>query len=108
MNKNNDVINIPGKDALYILSEVEYILISLKNIARYYFNGIEQNVIDDKLLNSYFKETTKFIDDKNITHRLAEIRRGITENFNTDLGDDDMDDIEREIEKIKCWEKPGD
>ncbi|MGD1287271.1 hypothetical protein [Escherichia coli] len=92
MNKNNDVINIPGKDALYILSEVEYILISLKNIARYYFNGIEQNVIDDK----------------NITHRLAEIRRVITENFNTDLGDDDMDDIEREIEKIKCWEKPGD
>ncbi|HAM0380999.1 TPA: hypothetical protein H7009_004921, partial [Escherichia coli] len=82
--------------------------ISLKNIARYYFNGIEQNVIDDKLLNSYFKETTKFIDDKNITHRLAEIRRVITENFNTDLGDDDMDDIEREIEKIKCWEKPGD
>ncbi|HCD3992007.1 TPA: hypothetical protein NBP30_004536, partial [Escherichia coli] len=55
-----------------------------------------------------FKETTKFIDDKNITHRLAEIRRVITENFNTDLGDDDMDDIEREIEKIKCWEKPGD
>ena len=40
MNKNNDVINIPGKDALYILSEVEYILISLKNIARYYFRKL--------------------------------------------------------------------
>lgn len=108
MNKNNEIINIPGKDALYILSEVEYMLISLRNIARYYFNGVEQNVIDDELLQSYFKETTKFIDDKNITQRLSEIRKVITEKFNTVLGDDDMDDIEREMEKIKYWEKPGD
>lgn len=48
------------------------------------------------------------IDDKNITHRLAEIRKVIAERFNTDLGDDDMDDIEREMEKIKYWEKLGD
>lgn len=108
MYKNNEIINIPGKDALYILSEVDYMLISLRNIARHYFHGIEQNVIDDKLMNSYFIETAKFIDDKNITQRLAEIRKVITEKFNTDLGDDDMDDIEREMEKIKYWEKPGD
>lgn len=43
-----------------------------------------------------------------IPHRLAEIRKVITERFNTDQGDDDMDDIEREMEKIKYWEKLGD
>ncbi|WP_241176407.1 hypothetical protein [Citrobacter portucalensis] len=108
MNKNNEVISMPGEDALYILSEVEYMLISLRNIARYYFNGVDQNIVDDKLLHSYFKETTRFIDDRNITCRLAEIRKIITEKFNADLGEDDMDDIEREMEKINYWEKPGD
>ncbi|WP_312633034.1 hypothetical protein [Pseudescherichia sp.] len=108
MNKKNEIISMPGEDALYILREVEYMLISLRNIARYYFDGVEDNVIDNKLLHSYFRETTRFIDDGNITHRLAEIRRVITEKFYSDLGEDDMDDIEREMEKIKYWEKPGD
>jgi len=92
MLEENEKINLTGEEAITILSEVEYILISLRNIARYY----------------YHKETTNFIDKNNVTHRLALIRRVVSEKFNDELGDDDMDDIERELEKLQCWEKPGD
>lgn len=64
--------------------------------------------ISKEIFLSYFKETTEFIDNNNITHRLAKIRKIITEKFNDALGNDDMDDIEREMVKIKFWEKPGD
>lgn len=107
MNKDNEHIELTGDEALSILREINYLLISLRDIARYYYhsqNGIDitNNDID------YCKETTGFIDRNKITHRLAYIRMIITKKFNTDLGEDDMDDIEREMEKIKYWEKPGD
>ena len=107
MLEENEKINLTGEEAITILSEVEYILISLRNIARYYYHK-EYGEVTDSEKNQYYQETTNFIDKNNVTHRLALIRRVVSEKFNDELGDDDMDDIERELEKLQCWEKPGD
>lgn len=108
MNSKNERIELSKSEAIKVLSEVEYILISLRNIANYYFYSTNNNV---DLLN-YHKETTRFIDENNVTQRLADIRYIITEKFDDELGDDDsdddMDDIEREMTKVNLWEKPGD
>lgn len=106
INESNHSINIKGEDALIVLGEIDFILIPLRNIARYYFNDSEGEGIDSHKLLSYYKETTKFIDNENITFRLAEIRKIITMRFNLSIGDDNMDDIERAMNKIKYWEHP--
>jgi hypothetical protein len=107
MLKDNEKIILSGTEAINILSEVEYMLISLRNIARHYYDNAGENVSDEMKL-EYCSETTRFIDEKEITYRLAKIRAIVSEKFNNDIGDDDMDDIEREMEKIKYWIKPGD
>ncbi|WP_296181166.1 hypothetical protein [Pseudomonas sp. UBA1879] len=103
----NEMIELSGGEAILIIKEVEYLLISLNKIAEYYYNdertiSIEQTGID------YALETTRFIDQSQITRRLAKIRRIVSEKFDNTLGSDDMDDIERELEIMKYWERPGD
>lgn len=107
MKAENEQIQLIGEEALAILSEVEYILISLRDIARHYYHG---ETICDAAENelAYCRETTGFIDRNRVTHRLAKVRAILSAKFNDELGDDDMGDLEREMEKIRCWEKPGD
>lgn len=104
MLKSNERISLSGDDAIEILSEVEYMLISLRDIARYHFQNNAELDMQSQI--AYQRDTCSFIDDNNITHRLAKIRKIISEKFDDSLGDDDMDDIEREMEKIVCW-KPA-
>ena len=101
MLKENELITLTGCEAIDIIREVNYILISLNNIAHYYYN--ETTITDSSRL-EYEKETTNFIDNNKITYKLAEVRRVLSSKFNDELGDD----IEREAEKTKYWEKPGD
>jgi len=107
MLKDNEKIILSGQEAIDALSEIEYILISLRDIARYYYTEPDGS-ISAEMRQEYCAETTRFIDENNITRRLAKVRGIISENFNDGLGEDDMDDIERAMEKIKYWEKPGD
>jgi hypothetical protein len=39
---------------------------------------------------------------------LNKVRSILCAGFDEGLGDDDMDDIERVVEKLKFWRKPGD
>lgn len=107
MIEKNEMIELSGGDAILIIKEVEYVLVSLNKIAEYYYCGEaaecqEQTAID------YAIETTRFIDQNQITRRLAKVRRIISEKFDNELGSDDMDDVERELELLKYWERPGD
>lgn len=99
MIKKNEKIVLSGKEAIKILKEIEVILISLHDMGSYYM---------DKDIREYEKETTRFVDEWKITHRLAKIRGVLSGKFDNTLGDDDMDDLERSMEKLKYWEKPGD
>ncbi|NRT79275.1 hypothetical protein [Clostridium beijerinckii] len=99
MMKQNEQITLSGYEAIEILKEIEVILISLHDMGSYYIQ---------KDIREYEKETTRFIDECKVTHRLAKIRGILAEKFDNTLGDDDMDDLERVIEGLKYWKKPGD
>lgn len=103
--KENEVISLSGEEAVKILTDVECILISLRDIARHYYDNVDGEITSEHRA-SYCEETTKFIDENEITKKLANIRRVISEKFNPEPGDDEMDDIERELVKIHYW-KPG-
>ena len=100
--KDNEKIHLSGEEAIDILNEVEYMLISLRDIARHYYDNAD-GCISDQHRALYCEETTRFIDEGGVTKRLAKIREKITGKFNLELGDDDMDDIERAMESLKYW-----
>ncbi|VVM91816.1 hypothetical protein PS655_02857 [Pseudomonas fluorescens] len=93
LEKNKQIV-LNGKDALEVLADIEFILISLHKMGSYYA---------DKPVEDYRKATTDFIDNEKVTQRLAKVRKIISKNFDSTLGDDDMDDIERHLEEIKFW-----
>ena len=93
LEKNKKTI-LTGEDALEALANIEFIMISLHKMGSYY---------SDKPVEEYRKATTEFIDNENVTQRLAKIRTIISKNFDSTLGEDDMDDIERHVEGIEFW-----
>ena len=97
--KENGQITVSGNEAIEILKEINLILISLHDMGSYYMN---------KDTSEYEKETTSFIDGWKVTHRLSKIRGILSEKFDNTLGADDMDDLERAMEDLRYWEKPGD
>lgn len=94
MLEKNKTISLKGESALEMLAEIEFILISLHKIGSYYF---------DKPVADYQRATTDFIDNEKVTEKLAKIRRLICEQFDTSLGDDDLDDIERYLKNLEYW-----
>src|SRR5687767_1203612 len=97
--------NKPGQialsrdEALEILRQINVILISLHQMGSHYM---------DKDRASYEKETTRFIDEWKVTHRLSSIRRAITSKFDLAAGPDKMDEVERALEGLKYWSAEGD
>lgn len=102
MLKDNEEIHISGAEAIEVLRELEFMLISLNKIARHYYDGSELSDSKENYI-SYALETTKFIDDNKITRRLAKARRIISSSFNDELGADDMGDVERALVDIEFW-----
>lgn len=107
MLENNEMIELSGGEAILLLKEVAYILISLDKIAGYYYNRASAPPTDETDI-EYALETTRFIDQGQITQRLAKVRRIVAGKFDNQRGEDDMSDIEREMELLRYWEKPGD
>ncbi|RQS16709.1 hypothetical protein [Burkholderia sp. Bp8998] len=105
MLEGNEKIELSGFEALSILCELEYLLISLRNIGAYYHEP--SRVFGNGDLECCV-ETTRFIDENKVTKKLAKLREIISAKFDSSLGDDDMNDIERAVESIKVWERPGD
>ncbi|WP_236705265.1 hypothetical protein [Pseudomonas sp. RIT-PI-o] len=62
LEKKKKKIILTGEDALEALANIEFILISLHKMGSYY---------SDKPVEEYRKATTEFIDDENVTQRLA-------------------------------------
>lgn len=101
MLKTNEKIILTFHEAIEVLKEIEVILISLHRMGSYYF-------CMDKDQEGYEKETTRFIDESMVTHRLAKVRKILSMKFDDTCGADEMDDIEREMQNLKYWKVPGD
>ena len=98
----NAEITLPGDDVIEVLREIELILISLHKMGSYYYAHPDAGVDVDE----YRRETTRFIDERRVTRRLARARRILSEAFDSTLGDDDMDDLERAMQGIDYWTPP--
>lgn len=107
MLKTNEQINMSGTELIECLKEIEIIMTSLHKMGSYYAVNYHEGTLnpDHK---EYARETTRFIDEWQVTHRLAKIRGMLLNQFDNALGDDDMDDIERAMEGLKYWNRPGD
>lgn len=97
----NRRIEIAGEDAMRVLREIELVLTSLHKIGSFYA------VADESEKQNYDRETTRFIDEWRVTARLAEARAVLSRCFDSTLGEDDMDDLEREMESVDYWAGPG-
>jgi len=105
MLKNKQIV-LSCDATLQVLTDIEFMLISLKNIARHYYDNVK-NIEDIDPL-AYALETTKFIDESCIVYKLAEMRAIISEPFDNELDGDEMEAVEQTMESIRFWEKPGD
>ncbi|MGJ8638068.1 MAG: hypothetical protein ACSHYA_01630 [Opitutaceae bacterium] len=99
MSEEKQNITLTEEEAIGVLKEINVILISLRNIGSYYASNDEKG---------YESETTRFIDDWKVTSRLASLRTVLTGKFDLEIGDDDMDLLEREMGRLKYWEEVGD
>lgn len=97
----NQRIEISGEDAVRIFRVIELTLTSLHKIGSFY------DVAKKDEKGGYERETARFIDEWKITHRLAKARALLSECFDLTLGEDDVDDLEREAESIDYWSGPG-
>ncbi|MEY8843801.1 hypothetical protein AB9M91_01640 [Bacillus safensis] len=107
MLKSNQNITYTGDEMLEVLKEMNLILLSLHNMGAYYGEKFHQYG-EEASREEYETETTRFIDEWEVTQRLAKVRKILSSKFDSTLGIDDMDDIERALEDIKYWTKPND
>lgn len=96
LNSNNQNIAFNGQELLDIFVEIDFMLISLVQMGRNY--ELYKNHY------AYEKDTTRFIDECQITTRLANIRELIANKFDDTLGIDDMGDLERATHNTKYWQ----
>jgi hypothetical protein len=103
----NEKITYTFDELKDVLGELELILQSLHTMGAYY--GDKFSTYSEEIYyREYEKETTRFIDEWHICSRLAKMRSILSEKFNETLGEDNMSDLERSMEKVKHWNKPGD
>ena len=102
LKKSNRQITYDGEVIAMILKELSFIVCSMDHMGSYYADKL------DYMEQEYEKETTQFTDNSWVWNRLAAIRRVLSEQFDHELGDDEMDDLERICEDIPYWSKPGD
>jgi hypothetical protein len=99
MMKENEKIILNWDESIEILKELNLIIVSLDKIGAYYIDRNE---------NEFENEIVRVIVKEKFLRRLSKVRAIITAKFDNTLGDDDMDDLERAMEGLKYWEKPGD
>lgn len=95
LNANNQTICFDGQELIEVFKEIDFILISLAEMGR--------NYECYKNHHAYETDTTRFIDECQITQKLANIRGMMANNFDNTLGDDGMDDLERAVENTQYW-----
>ena len=102
LKESNRKITYDGEIIAMIIKELSFIGCSMDHMGSYYADKLNH------MRQEYEKETTQFTDNSWVWNRLAAIRYVLSEPFDSELGDDEMDDLERICEDIPYWSKPGD
>jgi hypothetical protein len=107
MKKENEIISYSENEIFEVMKEIEIMLQSFhKAISHYSIAEIE----DVKNFKQYDfeSEITNIVCEWDVPKRLAKVRQILSQRIDLTLGEDNMDDLERELEGVGHWNKPGD
>ncbi len=83
------------KDIINILRDLNMIVVSLDRIGSEWTNR--------KSDEDYHALSSNFLTEWDLTRKLANARKILDEAFSNELGEDDMDELEREFQDIQYW-----
>ncbi len=94
MDANKDYLNVKRTDLLLVLKHLETLVVSLDRIGS---SSVDMGQSESDIM------LREFIDDWSVCRKLSESRTVLSKYFSTDLGDDDMDELERELQGVPYW-----
>lgn len=106
MPRDNGFVKFDGAELINALNEVEYMLISLRDIGNYYYRDIAP--LDEITQIAYAVETSRFLTDSKIDQRLENIKNTLLRPLIIEPGTNEGARIKKALGKVKCWERPGD
>ena len=77
------------------MADLNLIVVSLDRIGSYYS--------ECKTVEEYHALLSNFLDEWKIFRKLANARKILDSAFSRELGDDDMDELEREFQDLQYW-----
>lgn len=92
---NNENLEYTRKDILKCLEFLNTIVVSLDKIG---------SAGADKSINEQRELLDTFCSDWNVYEKLAYIRKVLSSEFSDELGVDDMDELERELQNVPYWD----
>ncbi len=90
----NETVKIEKKEIVRMLKDLEYMVVSLDRI------GATHVEVSKEIFNKYLSD---FIIDWDVTNKLSSMRSFLSSFFSEELGDDDMDELEREMQDVQYW-----
>jgi hypothetical protein len=90
-----ETVTYRKKDIINILRDLDMIVVSLDRIGSEWTNR--------KSDEEYHTLSSKFLDEWDVTIKLASARKILDEAFSRELGEDDMDELEREFQDLQYW-----
>ena len=93
-----ETVTYRKKDIINILRDLNMIVVSLDRIGSEYSEHSRRK--SDEELNALLAD---FIFEWNVPEKIANARKVLDEAFSRELGDDDMDELEREFQDLQYW-----
>ncbi len=92
---SDEKVSYRRKDIIKILADLNIMVVSLDRIGSYYS--------DSKTIEEYHAISSNFLNEWKIAPRLAKMRAVLNTAFSHKLGDDDMDELEKEFQDLQYW-----
>jgi hypothetical protein len=91
----DEIVSYRKKDIIKVLTYLEMMVVSLDRIGSYYE--------DCETVEEYNALSSNFLDDWKVLPKLAKVRYILDEPFSSEVGNDDMDELEREFQDLEFW-----
>ena len=92
---SDEIVSYSKKDIIKILADLNMMVVSLDRIGSYYSQCATEE--------EYHALSSNFLDEWKIFRKLANARKILDTAFSNELGDDEMDELEREFKDLQYW-----
>jgi hypothetical protein len=94
----SDEVRFKREDIVAVLRDLETIVVSLDRI------GAAAEQLGSR---EYERASSDFLDEWDVARKLIRARRVLSAAFSDEIGDDGMDELERELVGVPCWSISG-